>query len=367
MGRRDRVCQEPAFRLEQFGNGHRCSPIAPRCGPPSTTRTSTMRRDHRCTDCATLQWCSSAWWGIVSQAMVTCARRVAIAVRVTCGGRHIYTCACARRQRCIRVHTNRHVSPPHRPTSPYGHRARYAVRCTTHVACMRTTHGSSDLPSEIMGDMGGTGHWYFGVNPKPPPPPLPHTGGSAFWTPDTFIYIGYPQPPPLQHPPKPPPSQLQNVGPPPKKTPPPRPPHVHGGSPQSSLQPPKAPPASLQLAKALSAALQPPKALPSCFCFCFCSASLQVSTKHPPKLPPWSISNPNGPRVCCDGAFGNVRWVRHNWVFFFRYQQPHLELQTWWRYWSYRCRICHRVHHQCYEHSIWHHSKHVRPHWYRIE
>ena len=171
MGRRDRVCQEPAFRLEPLGNGHRCSPIAPRCGPPSTTRTSTMRSDHRCTDCATLQWCNSAWWGIVSQAMVTCARRVAIAVRVTCGGRHIYTCACARRQRCIRVHTNRHVSPPHRPTSPYGHRARYAVRCTTHVPCMRTTHGSSDLPSEIMGDTGGTGHWYFGANPKPPPTP----------------------------------------------------------------------------------------------------------------------------------------------------------------------------------------------------
>ena len=131
VGRRDRVCQEPAFRLGPLGNGHRCSPIAPRCGPPSTTRTSTMRSDHRCTDCATLQGCSSAWWGIVSQAMVTCARRVAIAVRVTCGGRHIYTCACARRQRCIRVHTNRHVSPPHRPTSPYGHRVRYAVRCTT--------------------------------------------------------------------------------------------------------------------------------------------------------------------------------------------------------------------------------------------
>ena len=104
-------------------------------------------------------------------------------------GRHIYTCACARRQRCIRVHTNRHVSPPHRPTSPYGHRARYAVRCTTHVPCMRTTHGSSDLPSEIMGDTGGTGHWYFGANPKPPPPPLAHTGGSASWTPATFLSL----------------------------------------------------------------------------------------------------------------------------------------------------------------------------------
>ena len=304
-----------------------------------------MRRDHRCTDCATLQWCDSAWWGIVSQAMVTCARRVAIAVRVTCGGRHIYTCACARRQRCIRVHTNRHVSPPHRPTSPYGHRARYAVRCTTHVPCMRTTHGSSDLPSEIMGDTGGTGHWYFGANPKPPPPPLAHTGGSAVWTPGTFFYTGHPQPPPLQHPPKQPPPQLQNVGgAPPKKAPPPLP---TASTAVSKAQAPTAPQSSLQ----------PPKALP---------ASLQVQTEHPPTLPPWSISNPNGPRVCCDGTFGNVRWVWHDWVFFRWYQRPHSELQTWWRYWSYRCRICRRVHYQCYEHSTWHHDGSMDPHWYRI-
>ena len=184
-----------------------------------------------------------------------------------------------------------------------------SARCI--IPCMRTTHGSSDLPPIMLDGTGGTPvNWllppvYVPPTPKPPPPPLAHTGGTG--TGLRFIYTWTPKqpPPPLPH------------VTPPTKAPPPLP------------TPPEAQAPSL-----------------------------------PPSSPIDSWCNHNGLGGC---APWDVTWRVTYWQWFRWDRRKHLELQLWWRYWSYRCRICHRVHHQCYEHSIWHHSKHVRPHWYRIE
>ena len=150
------------------------------------------------------------------------------------GATHVY----ARVRTKTTLHTRAHQSPCIAAASTdVAVRTPRALCCTLYnslnvgsaryiIPCMRTTHGSSDLPIEIMGDTGGTGHRSINTwaNPKPPPPPLAHTGGSAAGIPFTFFYTGHPQPPPLQHPPKQPPPQLQNVGgSPPKKAPPPLP------------------------------------------------------------------------------------------------------------------------------------------------
>ena len=107
--------------------------------------------------------------------------------------------------------------------------------------------------------------------------------------------------------------------------------------------------------------------------------------KAPPSLPPipfvttenqWFLipASPRGsdPRTWCNycGLGGcapsDVGWRLTYWQWFRWWGPPHSELQEWWRYWSFRCRRCDRLHKYRYEPSTWHFDRALQPHWFRI-